>query len=219
MKRIVPAFTLVLLVASTGVFAQANSKPITGHIAGGYAEPLGSAGDFVDAGWNISGGVTMHPNPQKPFGIRFDLGYSWFDANKQTLDSANNSGATVRVDDGYASMGNLSIDGLYEFGGKGHIGGYFGAGISSYTRYWALTREALVSGIYCDPWTGWCYPYTTTGDAIADNDRLTKIGWNAVLAVTFPLQSGSEIYIEAAYHRMNTDPATEYLPIVLGIRW
>jgi hypothetical protein len=76
-----------------------------------------------------------------------------------------------------------------------------------------------VSGIYCDPWTGWCYPYTTTGQIITDNDRLTKIGWNAVLAITFPMQSGGELYVEAAYHWMDSSPATEYMPILLGYRW
>jgi hypothetical protein len=219
MKRVILVLAAILLAASTGVFAQASTKPVTGHFAIAYAEPLGKASDLVDAGWNISGGATLHPNPHKPFGIRFDLGYSWFDASRQAIDSANGDNALVRVDNGYASMGNFSTDALYEFGGKGHVGGYFGVGPSVYTRYWALTRESLVSGIWCDPWTGWCYPYTTVGQVITDNDRLTKIGWNAVLAITFPLRSGSEIYIEGAYHRMNTEPATEYIPILLGWRW
>jgi hypothetical protein len=217
MTRAVLALTLVLLVASTAAVAQVQSKPVVGHFAGGYAMPQGGASELVDNGWNISGGATFRLS--NAFGLRLDLGYSWFDATRQALDSAN-SGAVVRVDDGWASMGNLSFDGLYEFGGKGHIGGYFGAGLSIYSRYWALTREAIISGIWCDPWTGWCYPYTTVGDAISDNDRLTKLGYNAVLGITFPLRSGKQLYLEGAFHSMNTDPKrTEYLPILFGFRW
>src|SRR5262249_22244552 len=159
-KRVLLALTVVLIAASSGAFAQLSQKPIVGHFAGGYAEPLGTAGDFVDAGWNISGGFTMHMSPKKPVGLRFEFGYSWFDASKQTIDSANGDGSLARVDDGYASMGNFSVDALYEFGGHGHVGGYVGVGPSVYSRYWQLTREAIVSGVWCDPWTGWCYPYT-----------------------------------------------------------
>jgi hypothetical protein len=219
MKRLALALILVLVAASSGAFAQVGTKPVAGYIAGGYAQPFGKTDDVVNPGWIFSGGVVMHEDPKNPFGIRLDFGYAWFWADKKAIESANDSGATVRVDDGYASMFNISADGIYEFGGHGRVGGYFGAGISSYTRYWAATRESIVNGIYCDPWTGWCYPYTTTGDAIVSNDRLTKIGWNAVLALTFPMQSGGEVYIEAAYHWMDSDPATEYLPILLGYRW
>jgi len=218
MKRLALGLVLVVLFATSGAFAQASSKPVVGHFALGYAEPLGTAGDFVDAGWNISGGVTMHPNPQKPFGIRGDFAYNWFYASHDTLKDAN-SGTIVDIDDGFASMTSITIDAIWDLRKAHSIGGYFGAGIGMYSRYWQLTNTVVTGGIWCDPWTGWCYPYTTVGDAIVDNDRLTKIGYNAVLAIAFPLQSGSEIYIEAAYHRMNTDPATEYLPIVLGWRW
>jgi hypothetical protein len=219
MKRVLQALSLVLLVASSGAFAQAGSKPTSGYIAGGWAQPWGKADDAVNAGWNISGGAIMHKDPQKGVGIRFDVGYSWFYASDKAIDSANDSGATTRVDNGYLSMFNVSVDAIKEFGGHGRAGGYIGAGISSYTRYWNVSRESIVNGIYCDPWTGWCYPYTTTGQVITESDRLTKIGYNAVLGITFPMQSGGTLYLEAAYHWMDSDPATEYMPILLGYRW
>ncbi|MDP3910416.1 MAG: hypothetical protein Q8Q14_08480, partial [Gemmatimonadales bacterium] len=61
-----------------------------------------------------------------------------------------------------------------------------------------------------------CFPYD---EVIEDNDRLTKLGYNASLAITFPLQSGGEIYVEGRFHRMDSSPATEYVPVVIGYRW
>ena len=38
--------------------------------------------------------------------------------------------------------------------------------------------------------------------------------------LTFEVGLGSQIYIEAKYHRAETDPVEiEYIPVVLGYRW
>src|SRR5262249_46040066 len=98
-------------------------------------------------------------------------------------------------------------------------GGYIGLGAGMYTRYWQLTRTVITGGIWCDPWTGWCYPSTFPGQLIADSDRLTKIGYSAVAALTFPTSSGGQLYLQASYHYMNTDPSPTCVPILLGCRW
>src|SRR5262245_21391572 len=209
---------LVFLTASSA-FASVGADPLTGHFAFGWVGPQGKAGDAVENGWNFSGGATFLEGPKRPIGLRTDFSYSWFYATDQIVDSANGSGAIARVDDGFASMWTITLDGVYDFSHGRKVGGYFGLGLGMYTRYWQLTKTALVGGIWCDPWTGWCYPGTVAGDVIADSDRLRKIGYNAALAMTFALRSGSQMYIEASYHSMDTDPATTYLPVLLGWRW
>jgi hypothetical protein len=210
---------LLVLSISPVAFAQVGSDPIVGHFAGGWVEPQGKTADVVDPGWNFSGGATFFRDPHKPLGIRLDVSYNWFWATKQTLDSANGSGAVQRVDDGFASMFAVTVDAIYDFSRKGHIGGYIGAGLGGYTRYWQLTTETVVGGWWCDPWTGWCYPSTVPGYVVADSDRLTKMGYQAVAAITFPMPSGAQLYLEASYHWMDTDPSTTYMPILLGWRW
>ena len=38
-------------------------------------------------------------------------------------------------------------------------------------------------------------------------------------ALTFKVGLGSQLYIEAKYHRVETERATEYIPLVIGYRW
>lgn len=219
MRKMTGLFALVLLATATSAFAQVGSKPLVGHFAFGWVDPQGKAGDAAESGWNFSGGATVFKDPHKPIGIRGDFAYNWFYATEGAVESANGSGAISQIDDGFASMTTITVDAIYDFSRPGKVGGYFGLGLGMYSRYWQLTQTALVGGIWCDPWTGWCYPGTVAGQVIADSDRLTKIGYNAVAAITFPLKSGAQIYLEASYQYMDSSPATEYVPILFGMRW
>jgi hypothetical protein len=67
--------------------AQSATKPVVAHIAGGYAEAVGVSADQFDSGWSVYGGATFHPDPAVPVGIRVDLGYSYFSAIHQVVDS------------------------------------------------------------------------------------------------------------------------------------
>jgi hypothetical protein len=84
-------------VAGPAAYGQAATQHVVAHIAGGYAEPVGRAGDVFDPGWIVSGGA------------------------------------------------------IYEFGGKGHIGGSVSAGVGGYSRYRTVTQPILVGGLSCDP--------------------------------------------------------------------
>jgi hypothetical protein len=207
----------VLVVATTmPANAQAERKEVQGYFAGGYVAPVAKASEFLSDGWNLSGGAIFRPNPSNPFAARLDFGISRMNASQGVVNFANSAG--LRADDGFARMGNLTLEGLWEFGKPGHVGGYIGVGFGGYRRYTALTATALVSGIYCDPWWGWCYPYTTVGDVVTKDDSLTKFGYSASVGVTFPAGPG-EMYLEARWHYMISDPATEYIPILIGYRF
>ena len=75
------------------------------------------------------------------------------------------------------------------------------------------------SGIVCPPWSPWCYPGCTPGTIITDSVSSTDIGYNLGLAITFEVGDGSMIYLEARYTRIETEDATEILPINIGYRW
>jgi hypothetical protein len=115
-------------------------------------------------------------------------------------------------------MTHLAVDAIWEFGGRGRVGGYAGAGIGEYRRDLTLTQTTEVSGLFCDPIDLTCVFYST-GQEIESEDRLIQFGFNVSAAVLFPLPSGSQIFLEARYHRMTSDPATEYIPVVAGFRW
>ena len=196
--------------------AQDTKKQIQGYIGGGYSQPMGIADDYLDGGFNIAGGVIWRPAPSRPFGLRADLGYDWWDASNKAVQLALANG--LRVDGGSASMWSLTADALWEFGGGGKVGGFVGAGIGGYRRYFELTNAVVLPGYICDPWYGWCYPAAVPGDVIAADDTLTKFGYNVSAGITFPVGDG-DMYVEARYHWMDTSPTTEFLPILIGYRF
>jgi hypothetical protein len=84
------------LAVAVAIPAQAqDKKEVQGYVAGGYVMPEGKANDYLNAGWNISGGAIFRPRPDKPFGIRVDLGYSDMGANNNAVNAGNAAGYKV----------------------------------------------------------------------------------------------------------------------------
>ena len=218
MKRLTCSVVLILAFCATATLAQSSDEPITGYIAGGYSGTNGTTSNYLQDGWNISGGVILHPAGDKPFAVRADIGYNYWQATDELL-SLSSQTENVRIDDGRGSMFTITGDILWQFGRKGHAGGYVGVGIGGYRRYVALTEEVLIPGYVCDPWWGVCYPAAAVGDVIVSDDKLTKLGYNGAVGVTFPTKSGGAFFLEGQYHYMTSEKGTEYIPILLGYRW
>ena len=75
--RIVPVCLLVVLLAATSAVAQPDKpwKRIYPHISGGIVLPQSDAGDALDSGWNLSGGVTIKKQ-NWPVAFVVNLGYN-----------------------------------------------------------------------------------------------------------------------------------------------
>jgi len=205
-----------VLAVAVAIPAQAqNKKEVQGYIAGGYVMPEGQAADFVNGGWNLSGGAIFRPRPDKPFGVRLDLGYSDMGANNYAVNAGTSAG--YRVDGGYMSMGNLTAEFLYEFGNPDKFGGYLAVGGGGYRRYAALTANVNSVGYICDPWWG-CYYAPYTGSQTIASDSLIKWGWSVAGGATFAVGNG-QLYLEARYHWMMSNSSTQYFPILIGYRF
>jgi len=201
-----------VLAVAVAIPAQAqDKKEVQGYIAGGYVQPMGDLDDFVGGGWNISGGAIFRPMPDRPFGVRLDLGYSSMDADSTVIN--NGTVASLLVDDGYVSMGNLTAEVMWEFGSPDRFGGYLAVGGGGYRRYGALTTDTVTT--YCDPYWG-CWYYN--GSSIVADEALIKWGWSVAAGASFGVGNG-QLYIEARYHWMMSSPSTQYLPILLGYRF
>ncbi len=216
MKRTSWFVVLGVLAVAAAMPAQAqDKKEVQGYVAGGYVTPFGNADDYLDAGWNISGGVIFRPMPAKPFGVRLDLGYSSMDANQNALNLG--IAADYLVDGGYMSMGNLTAEFMWEFGNPDKFGGYLAVGGGGYRRYAALTANVTQLGTVCDPYWG-CYTAAYTGDQTIVSDSLIKWGWSVAGGMTFAVGNG-QLYLEARYHWMMSSPSTQYMPILIGYRF
>jgi hypothetical protein len=194
----------------------ASYPGVEAHVAAGYAEPLGHAGDDFDGGWTLAGGVTFHPIRANPLGLRLDAGYARFGATRQVIDS-DGYPLSARVDDGELTTTHLTLDALHEFGRRGHFGGYVGLGIGGYLEDWTVTETVLVGAISCDIF-GSCV-VAGEGQVIETDQRVTRFGWNVSGAIIFPVGSKGGISLEIRYHSIKTDPATEILPVLVGYRW
>jgi hypothetical protein len=209
------ALAVFALAVAIPAQAQSTKKPIQGYIAGGYTLLEGGASDYFNDGWDISGGAIFRPAPDKPIAIRVDLGYNWFDANNNLINAAQATG--LRVNDGNASLGTLTGELMYEFGGSGTVGGYIAVGLGGIHRYANLTTTVANGYYYCDPWWGYCY--YGTGQAVVKSNSLTKMDYTVGAGVTFNVASG-QLYLEARYHWMyGTDPSTQMCPILIGYRF
>jgi hypothetical protein len=212
--------TLAVGLPSGAVLAQPPlaARPVVAHVAAGYAAPAGVATDFFDAGWQASAGATFHFSPAVPVGMRLDLGYTQFPAIGQSLETGTFP-AQVQVDDGHLAVGHLMLDALWEFGGRGHVGGWLGVGAGVLHRRTTVTTTAPIGVLCPDDLAFSICPPSRASERVETHDQLTQTGFDVTAAVRFPLPSGSELYLEARYQRMDTDPATEFVPIVAGFRW
>ena len=218
-------FLIVALFAGLPAFGFARSgeplaaRPVVGHVAAGFASPLSDAADFFDAGWQASAGATFHVSADVPVGLRLDLGYTHMPAVEQSLTRVAFPNQ-VHVDDGHVAVTHLMVDGLYEFGGRGRVGGWIGAGVGALHRRIEVTYTVPV--IILTPMIPFelGLPIEGAGEGhLEGDDQLTQLGFEVTAAIRFPLPSGSEISLEARYERMESDPAIEFVPVTAGFRW
>ncbi len=219
------AFFTCLALASVATHAQipdvspgnGTQGPFTWHIAGGYSATSGETHDYLDDGWIAKGGVTWKPRPDVPLALRLDGHYSNYDATDELIDLGS-AATRTRIDDGEGSTLGLDLNGVFDFPLGARARGYLTAGVGVDRRRIDLTQTVLFRGVFCDPWWGFCGRGVIPGDVIVSRDTTTRLAWNGGFGVEFPLSRGN-LFVEATYHRIETERPTEYIPVVVGLRF
>ena len=213
-KRVILFATVLLLLSSTAAMAQPDKpwKSIFGNFAVGYTIPQGDAGDILDSGWNLLGGVTYRPQ-EWPMGVWGELSWQENDIKRSILNQIDSSGGDME-------MWSLTGGGMWATQNQGPVDFGISFGTGWYHRRLRLTEPGVgwqpgfCGWYWCQP-GGWYPTNVTTG-----SDTQDKIGGNLGLTLSFNLPNDSQIYVEVKYHYVDTDPGpTEYLPINLGYRW
>ncbi len=88
----------------------------------------------------------------------------------------------------------------------GTVNVYLAGGVGVYRARGKLGEDTVFTGIICPPGWPWCYPGLIPGTRILYDETQTKFGYNFGAGLTFEVGLGSQIYIEAKYHRAETDP-------------
>ena len=214
--RVPLIFSMVFLVA-TSTWAgrpDKNWKSWFGHFAGGYTGVTGDATDVVKDGWNLNGGATYWPEPW-PIGIDLELGYNDLGFTDAVLNSLEG------VDSDTFTVWSLTADAMWgPKPGGGTVNAYLMGGVGVYRVSGKLGEATWLPGWVCDPWIGWCRPGLVPGTIIKYDETQTKFGYNFGAGISFEVGLGSQIYIEAKWHRAETDPESlDYIPVVVGYRW
>ena len=197
-----------------------------GHIGGGYSLAQGDFGDHVDDGFYLNAGATYWPEDWV-IGIDLDLAYSDYDINRETIDHINDllelDGQTGSIERGGVDSWQLTTNAQWSPTTGGGVGFYLTGGVGVYRLEGQLKTTGLVfyPPICGGYWWPWCIPGGVgPGTIIAASEATTKFGWNVGAAVTFEIGTGgSQIYIEAKYHTVETTQSASYVPITVGYRW
>jgi len=213
--------TLVVLAGAHAATAAGAEKSLSGHLSTGYSMTQGVTSDFLQDGWIVSGGWDWKPWAERRFSLRFDLHYSAYDATNELIDLGGAATGDVRIDDGDATVWGANLNGVYRLGPSDAFHGYLTAGVGEYQRNVNLSQTVLVGGIYCDPWSGFCYPSVIPGQSVLVDQSTTRFAWNAGVGVEFPLGvGGGALFFELSYHVLETsNKPTEFIPLQVGIRF
>ncbi len=215
LRRMVFALSLCLFLGATVAMAQPADDPNQFHFFAGYSPLTGDIKPYLKDGYSLGFGGTFNPNRQKnALSLRWDVTYDWWDVNQGQISA---DGAS-RADDGNADLWTYTVGVQFDSHNSGKVRFHGGVGLGGYRLHGELTQEALLTGIYCDPWWGWCYPYTTVGDVVTQSKTTTRLGYYADLGIDFEL-TNSDFFIEARYNYADYGHAFESYPIVLGWRW
>jgi opacity protein-like surface antigen len=204
----------VLMTTSAGAGRPDKSwKSWFGHFAGGYTSVIGDASNVVENGWNLNGGATYWPEAW-PVGLDLELGYNDLGFTNQALQGLES------VDSTTFTAWSMTTDVMWGPKPGGTVNVYMMGGVGVYRVNAQLGQTTWLPGWVCDPWYYWCYPGLVPGTEIFYDETQTKFGYNFGAGITFQVGLGSQIYVEAKWHRVETDPESlDYIPIVVGYRW
>jgi len=200
-----------VLVAAPGAYAQEYS-PIRWNIHGGFTEPASNASTYLTTGWDFGFGVTFR-QPGQALGLRWDFDFA---SNNLNAFAVQRAGQVIgNVNGGWVDIWNSTLDVEFQHLFTNAMYGYGLGGIGVY--YSGVQLTGYGTGIVCNPWWGYCYPYA--GNGIVASNWTTKFGLNAGGGLAFRLQSGATLFIEARYTWIEGSPNFEYIPITFGIKF
>jgi len=220
---LVPFICVALVLAGTSSFAgrpDKSWKKWFGHFSGGYSLAQGDFGDFVDDNWTLAGGATYWPETW-PVGIDLELAWNDFDANSGVIQDINDQlpPGSDEITGGSVEIWSVTADFIWS-PDTGSVSPYIAGGIGAYRLEAEVTSPGVV--LYppiCGWW--WCLPGgAAPGTIVQGSETQTKAGVNLGIGLSWELTMGSQVYLEAKYHYIDSDPReTTYVPIVIGYRW
>jgi opacity protein-like surface antigen len=175
-------------------------------LGGGFTQPVGNTGRFLNDGWNVQGGVGY--NFSNYIGVMGQLDYNSMGMNGTALGSSGFTGGDIHVF-------SATIDPIVHLTPKSHFDVYAIGGGGLYHWYQQFSAP---TGIVSNSFAG-SFPLVipSVGDAYSVN----KPGWNAGMGVALGTKWHGKVFAEARYVHifLNNGQRGDYVPVTFGFRW
>ncbi|HEY1760515.1 MAG TPA: outer membrane beta-barrel protein [Bryobacteraceae bacterium] len=197
-------------ILATGALYAQEVSPFSFAIGAGFTEPIGTAGRYLDTGWNFQAGGGFNFNPV--LGAMLDFNYNSMGINAATLSNLGAPG-------GNSHIMSFTIDPIIHLNHKGPVDVYLIGGGGLYHRYDDLTTPAGGFAPVITPFGFFNAPYV--GNAVLASYSVNKPGFDAGAGISFGTRWHAKFYAEARYNRMlmSSGSDTDYIPVTFGVRW
>lgn len=206
------AFAVSCGLLCAGVMSAQEVSRFSFDIGGGFTQPVGNTGRFLDNGWNVQGGVGV--NFSSYVGAMVQLDYNSFGINSATLNNFGFPGGGVHVF-------SATLDPIVHLNPKGHIDFYLIGGGGLYHREQEFTAPSVSSFTVFDPFFGGFYPVAVPTTSILSSYSVNKPGVNAGAGVAIGTKWHGKLFAEARYVHifMGNGSHTDYIPVTFGFRF
>lgn len=175
-------------------------------IGGGFTQPVGNTGRFLNDGWNVQGGVGY--NFSNYLGVMGQLDFNSMGMNGAALGTSGFPGGDIHVF-------SATVDPIVHLTPKSRFDLYAIGGGGLYHWYQQFSAP---TGVVSNSFAG-SFPLVipNVGDAYSVN----KPGWNAGMGVALGTQWHGKVFAEARYVHifLNNGERGDYIPVTFGFRW
>lgn len=189
--------------------------PLQMQIEGGGAVTTGQTGKFFDNGWTAGAGIIWHPEPG-PLALRTMLDFTRLGATQQAIQDAE-SETQMEIDNGFADVASLHINGMYEWPIAPFTRAYLTAGGGGSWERVEFTQRYPFEGYFCDWWV--CGTSYRVGQLVVSRNQTTRLSWDAGVGLDFSTGGYQSWFIEATFEKVDTPQPTTFVPITIGIRF
>jgi hypothetical protein len=178
---------------------------------GGFTQPVGRTGTYLDDGWNIRGGAGI--NFSQYVGAIVQLDYNSMGINANTLSNVGFPGGDVHVF-------SATLNPIVHLTPRSHFDVYLIGGGGMYRRTQEFTQSGVAAVTGFNPFFGF-YQFGVPTTEVLASYTVVKPGVNGGMGIALGSKWGGKFFAEARYNRifMGQNAHTDYVPVTFGFRW
>jgi Outer membrane protein beta-barrel domain len=206
------AFTFCLGFGALCLEAQQETQRFSFDLGGGFTEPVGNTGRYLDPGWNVQGGGGV--NLSSYFGVMIDLNYNSMGINNTTLSNFGFPGGGVHVF-------SATLDPVVHLNPHGRFDIYLTGGGGIFHHNQDFTAPSVATFTSFNPFFGGFFPIAVPTTEILSSYTVNKPGVDIGAGIALGSKWHGKFFAEARYDRifMGNHFHTDYVPVSFGFRW